>query len=240
MRLCDSSLSYRHFTQTLGPTRGIERLLALHGNLYTLGERLIKSDEFIASYHITRIYQTIGIVPWYLGMMPEMDSLQICALDPLITGKIAYEAAKDFITDAAGLLMASARVWFASKYIMYRYHFGKLNIRPSHKSVEKVGLDPNVSLGPDMNVLTTNMLKNLRRRLYRTRTGYVGLGPAEIETGNSLVIFHGGTTPHILKKLDTQHGVDEYQYLGEAYCDGLMDGEVFEDDTKSEQMFVLV
>jgi hypothetical protein len=115
-----------------------------------------------------------------------------------------------------------------------------VNIRPSHESVEKIGLDPNVSLGPDMNILTTNMLKNLRRRLYRTRTGFVGLGPAEMEAGNLLVIFHGGTTPHALKQLDTQRGVEEYQYLGEAYCDGLMDSEIFEDNTKSEGMFILV
>ncbi|KAM0445897.1 hypothetical protein ACHAO4_009607 [Trichoderma viride] len=240
MRLCDSSLSYRQFTQTLGPTGGLERLQALHSSLYTLGERLIKSDEFVASYRITRIYQTVGIIPWYLKLMPEMDTLRVCALDPLITGKIAYEAAKDLITDVAGLLIVSARVWFASKYITFRHRFGKLNLRPSHESVEKIGLDPNVSLGPDMSILTTNMLKNLRRRLYRTRTGFVGLGPAELEAGNSLVIFHGGTTPHILKKLDTQREADEYQYLGEAYCDGLMDGEIFEDDTKSERMFILV
>lgn len=240
MSLCDSSLSYRHFTQTLGPIGSLERLQALHSSLYTLGERLIKSDESVASYHITRIYQTVGIVPWYLSLMPEMDSLQICALDPLISGKIAYEAVKDIITDAAGLLIASARVWFASKYIKFRHRFGKMNIRPSHDSVEKIGLDPNVSLGPDMNVLITNMLKNLRRRLYRTRTGFVGLGPAEMETGNSLVIFHGGTTPHILKKRGTQHEDDEYQYLGEAYCNGLMDGETFTDSTKSERMFTLV
>lgn len=240
MRLCDSSLSYRHFTQILGPVGSLERLQALHSSLYTLGERLIKSDEFVASYHITRIYQTVGIIPWYLSLMPEMDSLQICALDPLITGKIAYEAVKDIVTDAAGLLIASARVWFASKYIKFRHRFGKVNIRPSHESVQKIGLDPNVSLGPDMNILTTNMLKNLRRRLYRTRTGFVGLGPAEMEAGNLLVIFHGGTTPHALKQLDTQRGVEEYQYLGEAYCDGLMDSEIFEDNTKSEGMFILV
>ncbi|KAL7920651.1 heterokaryon incompatibility domain-containing protein [Trichoderma austrokoningii] len=240
MRMCDSSLSYRHFTQTLGPTTGLERLQALHSSLYTLGERLIRSDEFVASYHITRIYQTIGIVPWYLELMPEMDSLQICALNPLIAGKVAYEAVKDIITDMAGLIIASARVWYASKYIIFRRRFGKVNLRPSHESVEKVGLDPNVSLGPDMNILTTNMLKNMKRKLYRTRTGYMGLGPAEMEAGNSLVIFHGGTTPHILKKLDTQRGADEYQYLGEAYCDGLMDGEIFEDNTKSERIFILV
>lgn len=240
MRLCDSSLSYRHFTQTLGPTGGLERLQALHSSIYTLGERLIRSDDVIASYHITRIYQTVGIVPWYLRQMSEVDSLQICAINPVLAGKIAFEAVKDFITDVAGLLIASARVWFATKHIIFRRRFGKLNLRPSRESVERVGLDPSVSLSPDMNILTSNMLKNMRRKLYRTSAGYVGLGPAEMETGNSLVIFHGGTTPHILKKLDSQCETDEYQYLGEAYCDGLMDGEIFEDNTKSERMFILV
>ncbi|KAL6901076.1 heterokaryon incompatibility domain-containing protein [Trichoderma evansii] len=240
MRLCDSSLSYRHFTQALGPADGLERLRVLHSSLYTLGERLIRSDEIIASYHITRIYQTVGIVPWYLRQMPEMDSLRICAIDPVLTVKIAGEAVRDFITDVVGLLVASARVWFASKHIIFRRRFGKLNLKASRESVERIGLDPNVSLSPDMPILTSNMLKNMRRKLYRTSAGYIGLGPADMEAGNSLVIFNGGTTPHILKKLDTQGEADEYRYLGEAYCDRLMDGEIFEDNTKSERTFILV
>ncbi|KAM0262579.1 hypothetical protein ACHAQJ_001624 [Trichoderma viride] len=240
MRLCDSSLSYRHFIKALGPTKGLERLKALHSSIYALGERLIRSDETIASYHITRIYRTIGIIPWYWEQMSEMDSLRICALDPALAGKIACEAVKDFITDMAGLVIASARVWFATKRIIFRRRFSKLNLRPSRESVEKVGLDANISLSPDMNTFTSNLLKNLGRKLYRTTAGHVGLGPADMKVGNSLVIFHGGTTPHVLKKLDGESGGERYQYLGEAYCDGLMDGENLKDNTKTEETIILV
>jgi hypothetical protein len=240
MRLCDSSLSYRHFTQALGPAEGLERLKALHSSIYALGERLIRSDETIAAYHITRIYRTTGIVPWYWEQMSEMDSLRTCALDPVLAGKLACEAIKDFITDMAGLLIASARVWYASKRIIFRRRFNKVNLRPSRESVEEVGLDANVSLSPDMNIFTSNMLKNLKRKLYRTKLGYVGVGPADMKTGDSLVIFHGGTTPHVLKKSDSQPGSERYQYVGEAYCDGFMDGEIFEDNTKTEGTLVLV
>ncbi|KAL7943610.1 heterokaryon incompatibility domain-containing protein [Trichoderma barbatum] len=241
LRLCDSSLSYRHFTQRLGIAAGIERLKALHSSIYVLGGRLIRSDETIASYHITRIYRTVGIVPWYWEPMSEMDSLRICALNPVLAGKIAYQAIRDFFIDMAGLCVASARVWFASKFIIYRRRFGKISLRASRESVENIGLDPNVSLSPDLSVLTSNMLKNLGRRLYRTTAGYVGLGPADMRTGDCIVIFNGGTTPHLLRKLTGETQGDQYQYLGEAYCDGLMDGEIFDDKSRSEgRRFVLV
>lgn len=240
LRLCDSSRSYRHFTHSLGIAPGIERLKALHSSIYSLGERLIRSDETVASYHITRIYRTVGIVPWYWEPMSEMESLRICALNPALAGKIACQAIRDFTIDMVGLVVASFRVWFASKVIIYRRRFGKMNLRPSRESVEKVGLDPAVSFSPDMNTFTTNMLKNMRRRLYQTTAGYVGLGPPDMKAGDRIVIFHGGTTPHVLRKLEGETQGDKYQYMGEAYCDGLMDGEIFEDETKCDGVFVLV
>ncbi|RFU81361.1 heterokaryon incompatibility [Trichoderma arundinaceum] len=217
MRLCDSSRSYRHFTKQLGTTAGLKRLEALHSSIYKLGERLIRSDETIDSYHITRIYRTIGIVPWYWEPMSEMESLRTCALDPVSAGKLVCEAIKDFIIDMASLCVASARVWFASKRIVLRRRFGDLNLRPSAESAERIGLDASVSLSTDMS-----------------------LGPADMEEGNSLVVFYGGTTPHVLRKLDVQIEGDKYEYLGEAYCDGIMDGEVFKGKPNSEETFILV
>ncbi|KAL7905052.1 heterokaryon incompatibility domain-containing protein [Trichoderma velutinum] len=241
LRLCDSGLSYRHFTQNLGLASGIERLKALHNSIDTLGQRLIRSDETIASYHITRIYRTVGIVPWYWEPMSEMESLRTCALKPALAGKVACQAVCDFAIDMVSLCVASARVWFASKLVIYRRRFGKMNMRPSGESVQKIGLDPDISLSPDMSVFTSNMLKNLRRRLYQTVSGNVGLGPADMRAGDSIVIFHGGTTPHAIRKIDDETQGDKYQYLGEAYCDGLMNGEIFEDKAKSEgSVFVLV
>ncbi|KAL6864642.1 heterokaryon incompatibility protein domain-containing protein [Trichoderma novae-zelandiae] len=240
MRLCDSSLSYRHFTQSLGTTAGIERLQALHSAIYVLGDRLIRSDEQIASYSITRIYRTIGIVPWYWEPMSEMESLRTCALNPALAGKIAGQAIYDFVIDMTGLCLASARVWYASKVVKWRRRFGKMNLRPNPESIEKVGLNAGVSFGPDMNVFTSNMFKNRGRKLYRTTAGYVGLGPATMRAGDSVVIFRGGTTPHILSKLYDDSELEKYEYVGEAYCDGVMNGEIFQDETRREETFVLV
>ncbi|KAH0496060.1 hypothetical protein TgHK011_003443 [Trichoderma gracile] len=240
LRLCDSGLSYHHFTQSLGAVAGIERLKALHTAIHSLGGRLIVSDETIASYRITRIYRTIGIVPWYWQPMSEMESLRTCALDPVLAGKIVGQGIRDFVIDMVGLCVASARVWYASKVFMYRRRFGRVNPRPSPESVEKVGLDADVSLGPDMGVFLSNLLKNRGRKLYRTRAGYVGLGPANMQAGDSIVIFRGGTTPHVLRE---QYGVSQarrHEYVGEAYCDGFMDGEILQHETRREEAFVLV
>ncbi|EHK16293.1 uncharacterized protein TRIVIDRAFT_39487 [Trichoderma virens Gv29-8] len=207
LRLCDSGLSYRYFTQSLGITAGIERLKALRSNIYILGERLIRSDEAIASYHITRIYRTLGIVPWYWEPMSEMESLRTCALNPVLAGKVACQAIHDFVIDMASLCTASARVWFASKHVIYRRRFGKMDLRPSRESVENIGLDSDVW---------------------------------DMRMGDCIVIFHGGTTPHILRKLNDETQSDKYRYIGEAYCDGVMEGEIFADKTKSKGRFVLV
>ncbi|KAL6877644.1 heterokaryon incompatibility protein domain-containing protein [Trichoderma longibrachiatum] len=240
LRLCDSGLSYCHFTQRLGVAAGIQRLEALHSAIYNLGERLIRSDENIAAHHITRIYRTIGIVPWYWQPMPEMESLRTCAVNPVLAGNIAGQAIRDFFLDMFGLCVASARYWYASKVIRYRHRFGRVGPRPDAESVERVGLDADVSLSPDMAVITSNMLKNLGRKLYRTAAGYVGLGPTRMRAGDSVVIFRGGTTPHILRKLYGDSQGKTYEYVGEAYCDGLMDGEVLERTAKQEEVFILV
>ncbi|EGR44143.1 uncharacterized protein TRIREDRAFT_112568 [Trichoderma reesei QM6a] len=202
LRLCDSGLSYRHFTERLGAVAGIERLQALHSACHSLGERLIRSDETIASYHITRIYRTIGIVPWYWQPMSEMESLRTWALNPVLAGHIAGRALRDFVVDMTGLCIASARAWYASKVLVYRRRFQRIKLRPDPGSVEKLGLSA--------------------------------------DAGDRIVIFRGGTTPHILRL--QYGGIHEmkYEYLGEAYCDGFMDGEIFQHEAKREETFVLV
>ncbi|OTA00202.1 hypothetical protein A9Z42_0058260 [Trichoderma parareesei] len=106
-----------------------------------------------------------------------------------------------------------------------------MKLRPDPGSVEKLGLSADVSLSPDMGVFTSNLLKNLGRKLFRTTDGYAG---------DRIVIFRGGTTPHILR---LQYGgihEKKYEYLGEAYCDGFMDGEIFQHESRREETFVLV
>ena len=54
-----------------------------------------------------------------------------------------------------------------------------------------------------------------------TKLGYVGLGPRFIKTGDKAVVFKGAATPFIVRPGDGGNCL-----LGEAYCDGVMDGEI--------------
>ncbi|KAK5988067.1 Heterokaryon incompatibility 6-like protein [Cladobotryum mycophilum] len=238
LRLCDSGLSYKHFVENLGDPAGIERLGALQNAIAELGQRLIRSDEIVASYHITRIYQTIGITPWYFLPFSQTDAYRRCAIDPVSAGKIIYQGLSDFIEDVVGLCVASARVYFAAFHIKFRRRFSKVNVRVSQERGEQVGLDPNVSFGPDMSAFIGNLLRNKGRKLYRTGTGFLGVGPVQMKEGDSVAVFHGGTVPHLLRPMED--GNDEiWEYLGEVYCDGIMEGEALQAGIGVEQDFVL-
>lgn len=235
LRLCDSGLSYRHFSDKLGASAGPERLEALHGGISRLGQRLLDSDKTAAAYHITRIYRTVGITPWYWLPASEMAALRLCARDPVAAGKVLCEALADFAADTYGLCLAAARMSWATHSIRLRHRFGRVTLKPEPESLTRAGLDPQVVMGPDMAAFTSNLLKNKGRRLYRTETGYLGLGPARMRPGDSLAVFHGGTVPHVLRRV----GDGPWEYLGEAYCDGIMHGEALEAGVGAERSFVL-
>lgn len=237
LRLCDSGLSHKHFAESLGARAGLERLGRLHSSIGLVGQRLLDSDERIASFHITRIYRTLGITPWYWTPASEMASLRICARDPAAAGFVLCLALVDFLVDMVGLAVAAARVGWASYHIKLRRRFAKVQLRPMTEEVMAVGLDPGSAMGPDKAVLDANILKNAGRRLYRTERGYVGVGPAHMAVGDSVVVLHGGTVPHLLRRGE---GEDEtWKYLGEVYCDGIMKGEALEEAACIERSFIL-
>ncbi|KAK1753212.1 HET-6OR heterokaryon incompatibility protein (het-6OR allele) [Echria macrotheca] len=65
------------------------------------------------------------------------------------------------------------------------------------------------------------------KRPFSTKEGYLGMGPAEAEVGDAVVIFCGGRVPFVLRPRDG--GCENmFAFVGEAYCDGVMDGEMLE------------
>lgn len=75
------------------------------------------------------------------------------------------------------------------------------------------------------------------RRIFRTKRGCYGLGPACMQVGDIAVVLFGGTIPYILRSMPTG-----YAFLGEAYVDGIMHGELFDglsDIQKHEERFYL-
>lgn len=81
-------------------------------------------------------------------------------------------------------------------------------------------------------------LGNMRgKRPYLTRNGYLGMGPGHSQPGDKVVVFHGDTIPYVVRPVP-EKGDDAYLLMGEAYCDGIMDGELA--DTAEREVFYLI
>ncbi|KAL9119340.1 MAG: hypothetical protein Q9187_004104 [Circinaria calcarea] len=77
------------------------------------------------------------------------------------------------------------------------------------------------------------------RRLCWTRKGYVGVVPAASRVGDSICAFFGGQVLYVLRERENP----SYEFMGECYVHGLMDGEVLEwveDGTVAAETFRLV
>jgi hypothetical protein len=67
------------------------------------------------------------------------------------------------------------------------------------------------------------------RRMFRTESGYIGLGSEFIQVGDSLGIFKGGRVPLLVRSDDSE----KWKLVGSTYIHGMMKGEVYnEEDCK--------
>ncbi len=62
------------------------------------------------------------------------------------------------------------------------------------------------------------------RRMFRTESGWLGLGPESLEVGDSVWILADAPTPYALRK-PIDGPADAYELVGEAYVHGAMHGE---------------
>lgn len=90
--------------------------------------------------------------------------------------------------------------------------------------------------GPTLYKLSMEKMTGMR--LYITKKGYVGMGPSMTGVGDSVVVFLGARVCSILRPEGKSDDKDTYFYLGEAYCDGVMDGELV--GQRNEEEFYLV
>jgi len=74
-----------------------------------------------------------------------------------------------------------------------------------------------------------------RRRLFYSKKGYFGLGPAVMQPGDIVCVLFGAQVPFILRRKDSR-----YQLVGESYVHGIMYGEaikMLEDGELEKQIF---
>jgi hypothetical protein len=77
-----------------------------------------------------------------------------------------------------------------------------------------------------------------QRRLFWTEKGLYGLGPHCMQVGDIVVVLYGGNTPYVLRPRE-----DEYIFMGQAYVDEIMNGELFQgsaSDALEERTFCLI
>ena len=83
-------------------------------------------------------------------------------------------------------------------------------------------------------VLLKAMKKTLHhRQMFRSRAGHLCVGPETVEPGDKLCILTGAEVPFILR-----NHRDHYLLVGEAYVDGVMDGEVLTQGLNSEVFYL--
>lgn len=69
------------------------------------------------------------------------------------------------------------------------------------------------------------------KRFFVTRTGFLGLGPANTQPGHRVCVLNGAKVPYILQDLPPDEprsengGGEEFTLIGQAYVHGIMNGE---------------
>ncbi|KAH8731580.1 heterokaryon incompatibility protein-domain-containing protein [Phaeosphaeriaceae sp. PMI808] len=81
----------------------------------------------------------------------------------------------------------------------------------------------------------SRMGKMCNKRSYLSKSGYVGLGPLQTCPGDLIVILLGAHVPYVLRP----SGARKFFLLGDTYCDGMMDGEIFSRGAEEEIFFLM-
>ncbi|KAK0715330.1 heterokaryon incompatibility protein-domain-containing protein [Lasiosphaeris hirsuta] len=77
-------------------------------------------------------------------------------------------------------------------------------------------------------ILKSVLALQVRRKCFVSGAGHVGLGPVGTRAGDVVVVPQGASHPAILRPADMEG--QPWEYVGEAYCHGFMEGEAFADD----------
>ena len=75
------------------------------------------------------------------------------------------------------------------------------------------------------------------RRFFVTEAGHLGASPADIQPGDTIVLFTGLDCPFVIRKVE---GSDEFRAVGMALVEGLMGVEVWEETEADLKEFCLV
>jgi hypothetical protein len=76
------------------------------------------------------------------------------------------------------------------------------------------------------------MAKMQDMKPFLTKEGYIGMGPSTLSPGDVIMVLIGANVPFALRPVEGE--TNRFSLVGEAYCDGIMDGEMMQGNTPTE------
>jgi hypothetical protein len=121
-------------------------------------------------------------------------------------------------------------LWFNKQYLLLFFlaAFGILTALAFVR--HKLGIDTPL-VKPEFDFINDCAIR--QRRVFRTKGGFVGLGPGSVEKGDYVVLCKGGKLPLVLR----EHG-DDYELLGDSFIYGMMNGQRW-DDRKCHRIWLV-
>ncbi|KAI1122290.1 heterokaryon incompatibility protein-domain-containing protein [Nemania abortiva] len=240
IRLSDGGLSVRQFPTRFDSNTAVTLLRDIHTSVSHWGNKLRDVETQTRSLSsFTGMIRTAGVMPWYWTPASEIDVIRLCAIDPIAATGAWLRGLFLTMSDVCWVMWYIAKLRLLTAMTRLRQKRAKVDFQRSDrdKVLSNVGLKSDLLLSQEWELYTSNLFKNIGRKLFLTDTGYVGLGPLHnTEVGDAIVVIPGSSVPHILRPLD----LCSWSYVGEAYCDGIMDGELIAEDSKTVRMFEIV
>lgn len=178
--------------------------------------RTIYLDDFSGRYsaeevteYYRRLYMPFYVLskdskirsPW-LSTMNKISSLQLSILCSLL---------------GPALLRKLARV--VGKIEKYRPAHVCWKLQQSPPEIREKGLSTQIIIDA--------VHRSIYRRMFRTKSGYIGLGPRLTQKGDHIFLVRGSRVPLVLRSQDSER----WTLLGDCYVHGIMHGEAFDETT---------
>ncbi|KAI1164193.1 heterokaryon incompatibility protein-domain-containing protein [Nemania serpens] len=252
IRLSDGGLSARQFPTEFDPATAPAMLREIHRHVSHLGQQYIDVEAQTRSMTtFIGMIRSAGVMPWHWTPASEIDVIRLCAVDPIMAAGIWMKGLFLTISDVGLVMWHIARLRLHVAIIRFRRNRVKLDLHRQYLDtvMRDVGLENNFLGTREWRHHTSNLLKNIGRKLFLTDTGYVGLAPGNTKEEDEIVVIPGGSVPHILRSQTVSKDLDHEgrsqdvhlrSYVGEAYCDGIMDGELLRGGDKATRTFEII
>ncbi|KAI1424335.1 hypothetical protein F5Y12DRAFT_785471 [Xylaria sp. FL1777] len=202
IRLSDGGLSVRQFPAQFDPATANTILQRIHLEVSHWGKKLMDveaQNQLMSSF--TGMIRSAEVVPWYWTPASEVGIIRLCARDPIAAARILITGFFLAMSDVGWVIWYITKLRLYTTIINVRRTRAKHNLQSPdrHDALQKVGLTSELIHSNEWELYTSNLFKNIGRKLFLTDTGYMGLGPCHMEVDDNIVVIPGSTVPHVLR-----------------------------------------